>query len=299
MSITRREFINLSAVAVSAQAVPVVGCPDLQLRFGVAQFDKYDPLADIDRLEGWGFDYCEPQVVKVLALSDQQFEAARRRAAASWIHVEVMNSFVPADLKVVGPAVDRPRVDEHIRRALGRAEALGAKVIVFGSGDARMIPSGFPRDQAWRQLQQFLRSVGDEIDRRKYGMVIGIEALRAAESNVVNSQMDAYRLAEDTQHPKIQIICDYFHLMSEGENPNVLLKIRDRLVHLHFSNPVKGRWFPRDVSESEGYRPFFENLRAIKYRGRLSLEANTANFESDAPAGLAVVRRLYGAACSA
>ena len=222
MAMTRREFINLSAGAVGAQAVPGVGCPDLQLRFGVAQFDKYDPLADIDRLEGWGFDYCEPQVVRVLALTDQQFEAARRRAAASWIHVEVMNSFVPADLKVVGPAVDRSRVDEHIRRALGRAEALGAKVIVFGSGDARMIPPGFPRDQAWRQLQQFLRSVGDEIERRKYGMVIGIEALRAAESNVVNSQLEAYRLAEDTQHPKIQIICDYFHLMSEGENPNVL-----------------------------------------------------------------------------
>ena len=293
----RREFVQSTAGAVIAPWLRAAGCPDFQLRFGVAQFDKYDPLADIDRLEAWGFDYCEPAVVSVMALSDERFLAAKRKAEAGRIRVEAMNIFLPPDLKVVGPSVEQTRLDEYLKKALGRAEALGAKLIVFGSGAARRVPDGFPHDQAWRQLQDFLRKVGDEIEKRKYGMLIGIEALRSAESNIVNKQRDAYRLAQETQHPKVRMICDFFHLASEGEDPKLVLGIKDRLVHLHFSNPTGGRWFPRDAAESAGYRPFFESLRAIGYRGRLSLEANTSDFERDAPAGLATVRKLYQAAC--
>jgi D-psicose/D-tagatose/L-ribulose 3-epimerase len=296
--VNRRAFLAMGVGAAAAPWRARAACGDFQLRFGVTQFDRFDPIAEIDRLDRWGFDYCEPSVARVMALGDADFDAARREAARARVHVEAMNSFIPADMKIVGPDVDRPRLDAYVAAALQRAERLQAKIVVFGSGGARRVPDGFPPAEARRQLREFLRAVGGEIERRKYGMLIGIEALRKAESNIVNTSADAYRLAQETNHRRVRTIVDFFHLFVEGESPTVVRQIKDGLAHLHFSNPVQGRTFPRDVSECPGYAPFFANLRAIGYRGRMSLEASSADFQSDLPAGLEVLRRLYSDACS-
>jgi D-psicose/D-tagatose/L-ribulose 3-epimerase len=295
--VNRREFLALGLGAAVAPAALRAACADFNPRFGVTQIGGFDPIAHLDLLERWGFDYCEPSVVRMMALGDAEFEAARSRAARSRVHVEAMNSFVPADLKIVGADVDRSRLDAYVSAALERAEKLQAKIVVFGSGGARRVPDGFPRAQAWTQLRDFLRAAGDEIDRRKHGMVIGIEALRKAESNIVNTSAEAHRLALDARHPKVRVIVDFFHLTVEGESPTIVRQIKDHLVHCHFSNPVQGRSLPRDASECPGYRPFFDNLRAIGYRGRISLEANSMDVEGEAPGGLDVLRRLRSAAC--
>ena len=99
----------------------------LRLRFGVAQFDRYDPLADIGKLDMWGFDYCEPQLGKVMALSEAEFQTVLKKARASPIHVEAMNSFIPADLKVVGSQVDRPRLRAYLQKALGPCGGAGSE----------------------------------------------------------------------------------------------------------------------------------------------------------------------------
>jgi sugar phosphate isomerase/epimerase len=302
----RRDFLTSALGAALAPRLPVSSfdrlaagaCPDFRLRFGVTQSGNFDLLANTQTLAQWGFDYCEPTVVKVMSLSEADFAATRAKVDATPVHVESMNVLLPGDMKVVGPTVDRSTIDPYIQKAFSRAQALGAKVVVFGSGGARRVPDGFSRDRAWSQLQDFLRMMGDEIDRQNCGFVIGIEALRKQECNIVNTTAEAYQLSVDTNHPKIKIICDFYHLASEHEDPKVLLKVKDRLVHLHFANPCNNRAFPLDPAECPEYAPFFANLRAINYQGRLSLEANTHDFNTDAPAGLATLRKLYAAACA-
>jgi sugar phosphate isomerase/epimerase len=306
MNMIRREFLASAlgtALASQLPAAPLArvagqACPDFRLRFGVTQSGAFDLLGNTDQLAKWGFDYCEPAVVKTMSLSDADFAATRAKVDATPVHVESMNSLLPGEMKVVGPTVDRSTLDAYIQKALSRAQAFGAKVVVFGSGTSRRVPDGFPRDQAWSQLQDFLRRMGDEIDKQNYGFVIGIEALRKQESNIVNTTAEAYELSVDTNHPKIKIICDFFHLASEHEDPTVLLKVKDRLVHLHFANECNNRAFPRDPAECPEYAPFFANLRAINYQGRLSIEAGTHDFNADAPLGLATLRKLYANACA-
>jgi D-psicose/D-tagatose/L-ribulose 3-epimerase len=282
------------ALGGSGSTVPCA----LRLRFGVAQFDRYDPLADISQLAKWGFDYCEPAVTKVMELDDAQFREAAKKAATSGIHVECMNSFVPADLKVVGFEIDHARLRNYLRNSLSRADALGAKAVVFGSGDARMVPDGLSKQRAWVQLQDFLGMAGDEIAQNRYGMLIGIEALRKAESNIVNTSAEAYELAIRTNHPKIRMIVDFFHLVSEGEDPAIMRQAADYIIHIHFSDPFRGRMLPSLQSQNPAFLQFFSDLRAIGYQGRLSLEAYTNNFETDAPAGLAAVKKLYDDTCA-
>jgi sugar phosphate isomerase/epimerase len=294
----RRQFMAACGAtgALAHLQLRAESCP-LHLRFGVAQFDNYDPLLDIDRLAEWGFDYCEPQVIKVMLLSDAEFQSRAAHARAAHIHVEAMNSLMPADLKVVGPEIDSRRVDNYLRKALERAETLGAKVVVFGSGDSRRVPEGFSREHAWLQLVEFLHQLGDHITQNRYGFVIGIEALRHEESNIVNTTSEAYNLAAQINHPKVHIICDFFHLASEGENPAILPLLKDQIVHLHFADPSRGRMFPRVEFTHPMYGAFFSAIREIGYQGRMSLEAYTNDFNVDAPAGLKAVRTLYEKAC--
>lgn len=129
-------------------------------------------------------------------------------------------------------------------------------------------------------------------------MVIGIEALRKAESNIVNTSAEAYLLAVQTNHPKTRIIVDFFHLVSEREDPAILRQVKDYVVHLHLADPFRGRAFPRLESEHPAYGAFFSYLREIGYQGRMSLEATTSDFQADAPAGLAAVRKLYADSCA-
>jgi sugar phosphate isomerase/epimerase len=307
----RREFLNTafgvalaspllaSRSAAGESRPPAEACSNFRLRYGVTQSGDFDILANSETLAKWGFDYCEPTVTKTTSLSDADFDAIRAKVAATPCHVESMNVLLPGDMKVVGPSIDRATLDPYIQKALGRANAFGAKVVVFGSGTSRRVPDGFPREQAWTQLQEFLRRMGDEIVRQNYGFVIGIEALRKQESNIVNTTAEAYQLSVDTNHPKVKIICDFYHLASEHEDPTVLLKVKDRLVHLHFANPCNGRAFPKDPAECPEYAPFFANLRAIGYQGRISIEAGTHDFTADAPVALTTLHKLYANACSA
>ncbi|SDH76286.1 Sugar phosphate isomerase/epimerase [Propionivibrio dicarboxylicus] len=263
-----------------------------ELRFGVAQFDHYDPLAEIDKLAEWGFDYVEPAGVKIMQLSETSFREAVNAARACPIHVEAMCTLLPADLKIVGPGIDLSHVRDYVGKALARAEVLGVRTIMFGSPSSRNVPDGFSRGRAWDQLQEFLLWMGDEIVCHKYGFVIAVEPLRKAESNIINNVAEAYDLVIQINHPKIQIVVDFFHLAEESEEPTILVKAKDKIAHLHFANPWGGRSFPSQPMEHPGYAPFFANVRAIGYRGRLSLEANTTDFHADAPRALAALRQM-------
>jgi D-psicose/D-tagatose/L-ribulose 3-epimerase len=264
----------------------------LRLRYGVAAFGDVNPLASIDMLRALGFDYAEPALSKTLALDPEALASARAKVAATGIRVETMNWFLPgSDIKLTGPEVDPAKIRDYVEKSLALAESLGAKVIVFGSPGARTVPDGFPRERAWAQLKEFLKICGDVIQSRGYGMVIGIEALRKPETNIVNSVAEALRLAREVKHPKIRIIVDFYHLAFEHEDPAVILDAGDMIVHLQIADP-RERTFPVSDAEEPRYAAFFTNLRKIGYQGRISIEANSNDVEKDGRASLAFLKQM-------
>jgi sugar phosphate isomerase/epimerase len=264
----------------------------LRLRVGVAAFAETNPLQDADKLAAWGADYAEPALSKTAALDEAAFAAAKAKVASTPIRVEAMNWFVPGDVKLTGPAADRARIRAYLEKALGRAEALGAKVIVFGSPGARSVPDGFPRERAWDQLKDFLRQCADVIERNRYGMVIAIEPLRKAESNIINTAAEGLKLAREVDHPKIRLLVDFYHLGVENESPDILLAARGYLAHLHMGLPNAERSLPRRASDDPRLHAFFANLKAIGYDGRISLEGNVRDAEGDIRAGLKFLRTM-------
>lgn len=283
---------SLAVLLLVGADPPRAAAPALQLRYGVAAFGAVNPLQSIELLASLGYNYAEPALSHTLALPPDKLASARERVAASGIKVETMNWFMPGtDIKLTGPDRDAAKIRTYVERALALAESFGVKVIVFGSPGARSFPEGFPREQAWEQLKEFLKVCGDVIQSRGYGMVIGIEHLRKPESNIINTVAEALKLAREVNHPKIRIIVDFYHLAFENENPDVILEARDMIVHLQIADP-RERTFPTSDAGEPRYAAFFRNLRTIGYQGRISIEANSERLEQDARAALAFQKAM-------
>ena len=101
----RRLLLSLGAAAVTAQAK--VG----QVGIGVC-----GPVEDFSKAEQFGFDYYEPSVSAVAALTDRAFADFAARVAKSRIRCECFNSFIRS-LMVVGPGVDQDALASYMNTA--------------------------------------------------------------------------------------------------------------------------------------------------------------------------------------
>jgi D-psicose/D-tagatose/L-ribulose 3-epimerase len=246
-------------------------------------------LKGIDAAKAGGFEYVELATSEIAALSDADYESAVARIRQLGLPAPVANLFLPATLKVTGPDIDREEQIRYVRKAFERLSRIGTALVVFGSGGARRVPDGFAKDDAFKQLVDFGRRAAGEA--RSHGITIAIEPLRRQETNIINSAAEGLELVDAVNDPNFQLMIDFYHLASEGEDPAVVLRARAHLRHLHMANP-QGRVFPLAWDEYD-YAPFFANLRAIGYDRRISVEATPKDFPVEAPRAIALLRRAF------
>ncbi len=238
----------------------------------------------IEKIAAIGYDYVELPLAEMAALPEEEFQALVLRVRAAGIPCESCNNFFPKTMRLTGETADHAGALKYTEAALTRAETLGAKVVVFGSGGAKNVPEGFPLEEGFRQVVSLLKGIAPLAE--KHGITIAIEPLRKAECNLINTFYEGCRLAEAVNHPAVRVLVDYYHFMTERE-PVAHLHAEggEYLRHTHFAR-VEGRSFPRSAGEDAFYLPYFDVLRAIGYDARVSLEAYSPNLETEAPAAL-------------
>jgi D-psicose/D-tagatose/L-ribulose 3-epimerase len=244
-------------------------------------------IKDIDATKASGFDYFEPRTSEVAALSDVEYDKLTAKLKQVAMPSPVAYWFVPAEIKLTGPSVDKVKQAEYLERALSRMSGLGVHVIVFGSSGARNFPEGFAKQEAFDQLVDFGKRTGPIA--RKYGVTIAIEAQRREESNIINTTKESLQWVNAVNDPNIQLMVDYYHFESEKEDPAVLAKVKDHLRHIHMANP-ENRVMPLNWEEYN-YSPFFNALRAIGYNQTVGLEASTKNLQHDGPITVQLLRK--------
>jgi len=275
----RRSFLKATVGASVLAAAPVISKAEA-VEIGVCAGTE-----DLGKAERWGFDYLEPAAAAIAALSATEFERVRQQVLASRLRCRSFNSLIRT-MQVVGPEANLDAVSTYLNAALDRCRQLGARVVVWGSASSRNIPAGHSREQAWQEIKRFLQRAGDIA--KSHELVIGIEPLRKQESNIINAGAEALRLVDEVKHPNVKMIIDYYHLRMENEDPDILVRAREHVVHLHFANPNGRRW-PKSVDDDPEYGRFFQLVKQIGYTGGLSIEAR-GTFEEDGAASLAFLR---------
>lgn len=248
-----------------------------------------DPVgADVvEALAGMGYDYIELSLSEIVALPESAFASLVKRVNSSGIRCEACIYFFPRRIPLTGSQARLGRALAYAEEAMDRAARIGADTIVFGSSAARNVPAGFPMDAAWRQIVDLLQHLGPMAAQR--GITIAIEPINKLESNIVNLAAEGLRLAKEVNHPNVQLLIDYYHLMLEKEDLGIIREAGAAIRHAHFAK-VEGRTYPDRVEDD--YRRFFRCLRSIGYARRCSIEACTADFAADAPRALALLRQI-------
>jgi sugar phosphate isomerase/epimerase len=211
----------------------------------------------------------------------------KEKVGFSGLKCEACNNFFPGNIRLTGDAVDYGKIEEYLDKALRRAGQLGVRVIVFGSPKSKNVPEGYPMDKAWSQLVELLRHI-DPMVRTK-GIIVVIEPLHKVESNIVNTAAEGLKLAKTVDRENIKLLIDYYHLVMEKEDPEVILDAGSYIKHTHFANPAD-RVYP--IEAEEGYIRFMNLLKRIGYEGRISIEAYTKDFCHDAKRSVEILKQL-------
>ena len=256
------------------------------MRFGVcAGAEKAEVLARI------GYDFIELSVAGDLMVYEDEaaWQPAAARLNALALPVESFNSFVRVG-KVVGPDVDYNTLYHYVYTALERAAEIGGQIVVFGSGGARTVPDGFMPDEASEQLLAFLNLCADASD--EMGVIVVIEPLQKAESNIINRVSEAALLVRHIARKGVQALGDTFHMEREDEPLSALIDARDVLAHVHVADT--GRRAP--ATGTYDYMALFRALREAGYDGRVAIECSWGeDFEGEAARALHALQAAYHA----
>jgi len=236
-----------------------------------------------------GYDYIELSVSRHLqpGVADEEWAPLREAIEGQPLSAEAFNTFLPPDLKVTGAMVDRERVARYLHVAFDRAAKLGGRVIVFGSGGARNVPQGFPRERAWQQLRDFARQSGEKAARA--GVTICVEPLNRDESNVINDLHEAWRLAQQTEHPQVKVLADLYHMVREGEPMEHLTEVSGWISHVHVADTDRR---PPGTG-SYPYPAFFGSLQQTGYDGRCSVECHWQDLAEECAAAIGFLRLMW------
>ena len=216
------------------------------------------------------------------------FERLRLALQGTSLVPECFSSYVPPDIPLVGDRRDRKRIENYVAVSARWVAALGGKIIVLGSGKARSIPEGVPRETAEAHLVEFLRLTAEHA--RANGIRVAIEPMCRLESNILNSVVEALALAQRVDRPEIGVLADFYHLEVEKEPFEHISRAGKHLLHVHVADT--GRLHPG--SGRYDYPGFWRALRGAGYEGRVTIECNWRDFTAEARPAMRFLRRSSG-----
>lgn len=235
-----------------------------------------------------GCTFIQPSVGSYLmpGESEKKFERNLKKHADLGIDVFACNSFIPGDLKSVGPEHDQAAVLEYAEKVFQRAQQADVEVIVFGSGASRRIPEGFSKEEAFAQFI----ALGKEMAplAAKYDVIICMENLNSTETNMINTFEEAYQIASAIDHPNFKLTVDIYHMLMENESPEIILEAAKYVHHCDLAEK-EGRAAPG--VHNEDFRPYFNALKTIGYRGKIAIECRWDDMEAQLPLAVQTVKQ--------
>ena len=266
----RREFLGLTAGAVA-----MGGCCSLcgggekpRILFGACR-----GLKDVPLMKEVGYDFFESGVAAMFMpdKDDEAWKAQKDAILAAPLPLRSCNGFLPGKFRLTGPSASFDEPLTYAVKAYERADEVGLKTIVFGSGGARNAPEGFPKDQAVAQFTEFCRKLALRVAGCKVTIVL--EPLQAKEANFMNFVHEGVKICKTVGSPRIRQLADIYHMEQGDESADSIRLAGSLLMHCHIAE--KGtRTAPGLKGDGSEFIPYFEALKDIGYAGGVSCECS-------------------------
>lgn len=243
-----------------------------------------------------GCDYIEEGARSFLVPDrpDADFRVKLELLKGSPLPVAACNSFLPGELKSVGPEARHDDILAYAGTAFRRAREAGIRHIVFGSSGSRDIPEGFDAGEARRQFVALLRRLGPLA--REQGVVVAVEPLRREECNFINTVAEGAAIVREVDDPGVRLLADIYHMLCEDEGPGSIVAAGPLLAHCHVAEE-DGRSAPG--VHGEDFTPYLKALRKIGYAGGISIECRWTDLAEELPVAVKTLKAQIARAGSA
>jgi sugar phosphate isomerase/epimerase len=233
------------------------------------------------------FDFIEENIQTLLVpeADEAVFRERLAIARAAGRPVLAANRLLPPDLRPVGPVIDEARLKRWGETVFRRAEEVGVKKIVWGSGASRRLSDDFPREKA---REQFIRAVASFAPfAERHGVTIVIEPVCRTDSNFIMSLADGADIVHSVGHPNVRLLADNYHMDIEGEPASEIERFADILAHIHVSE-IKRRAIPGTTDYD--LRPYLRALKNAGYNGTLAIEPEWLDVNTEPARALSALR---------
>lgn len=258
-------------------------------RMAVPEIGVVQRLENDSLLHAQGYRYLVESTATLLSprkVSEQQFKAHLKQIKSSAIPLFACNIFLPGELKVVGPEVDEKAILDYVNVVFQRGRAAGIEMIIWGSGGSRRVPDGFDRLKATAQFISIARKVAAAA--RKYNIILALENLNTSEANFINTVAEAYEIAKAVDHPNFRICADIYHMLKEGESPEIIEKVKPYLHYCELAE--KENRTPPGV-HGQNFKPYLTALQKIGYRGKIVIECRWDDIDAQGATTYQVLRK--------
>lgn len=262
-------------------------CATLKTNNFLSKIGICTDLSKAEMLATQGYSYIEEGVSRFLVptKSEEEFNKLLEEAVNSPIPVKACNNFIPGNLKSVGPDAVHEEILKFAETAFRRAQRAGIEIIVFGSGGSRAIPEGFPRDKGRAQFIELGKKMAPIA--QKYDVTIVLEPLNTTECNFINSVSEGGEIVKDIDHPNFMLLADLYHMKMDSEGPEGIVKYGKLIKHTHIAEK-QDRAVPGTFNED--FRPYFNALKKIRYKGNISIEARWKDFDTQMPVAIKTIK---------
>ncbi len=295
MNSGRRDFLRMMVVSGAAVAISpkLLSCTSPEKVVYNPPIGVCTGVNNAEILASAGYDYIEAGVRNFLVPDKDESVFLENLVLAqnAPIPVKACNSFLPGEMKSVGPETHHPEILEFSRTAFRRAKQAGIEIIVFGSGGSRNIPEGFSHEEATAQFVSLLKQMAPIAG--EYNVVVVLEPLRSGETNFINTVAEGAVIVEKVGHPNFRLLADIYHMLMEDESPESIINHAHLLKHMHIAEK-EGRAVPG--THGEDFTPYFDAMRKAGYPGMISIEGRWENLEEQAPSAIAIMKQQMGLA---
>ena len=225
------------------------------------------------KVKSVGFD-----VFEICVADPFDFPVSQVQKAAASAGVELTTISVALDDRnpVSPDAASRQKAVEFLKRMIDINMGIGSKIVGGPNYAAWGYITGASRtDDEWKWAVDTIRKAA-EYAKQQGDVVLAFEPINRFETYFINIADDALKLAQDVGLGNVGVHLDTFHMIREEKNiANAVKACGDRLFYLHVCENDRG--IPG--SGLVPWKEFFASLKAIGYKGILTIESFDPNFE--------------------
>ena len=254
------------------------------------KFASFAKLRDLERFAKLGFDGVELDSCELRRLSAGELAALRRRLDDLGLEVCACSWIMENTVHICDAAFDRAGWLAQFERDGEMLAQLGCPTMVFAAGPIRTVGRDESSARKAEIIDGFIRDTAQVFKRA--GVKIALETVCGDYTDYLMQLRDSARLCADPAESNIYLLTDIRHLVRAGDEPDDILRYRDKIIHAHIDNPIGvKRMVPMP---HDGYSYEFFIRRVVETQsGWLSFECHDeGDWPHDGPISLAYIRGL-------